>query len=418
MRVLYFHQHFSTREGSGGTRSFEMARSLARRGHEVTVVCGSTRHTGLSADFKGGKRSGMVSGFRVIEFHVPYSNHLNFARRILAFIKFALQSLRIALTEPCDLVFASSTPLTIAIPGIAAKLFRRKPFVFEVRDLWPELPRAMGVIKNPIMLWLMDVLEWTAYRAADGVIGLSPGICSGVIKRGVAQDRAVLVPNGCDLDLFKPTDAGPVDIQGVEPSDFVAAFCGAHGLANGLDAVLDAAKELRRRRRIDIKLLFIGEGGQKARLIDRARAENLTNCIFVDSLPKRALAELLPKLGAGLMVLANVPAFYYGTSPNKFFDYIASGIPVINNYPGWLAELISDNRCGLVVPPNDASAFADALIALADASDMRRQLGENGRALAEREFDRTRLAVSFCTFLDKMGRAAKTNQEQAAAANQ
>lgn len=279
MKVLYFHQYFSTPRGAGGTRSYEMARRLIERGHEVTMVCGSSGSgdTGISGGFRHGRRSGVVDGIK---------------------------------------------------------------------------------------------------------------------RRGIADKNVVMIPNGCDLELFMAKKSGRTG------KEFKAIFTGAHGIANGLDAVLDAAGELKKRGRDDIRLLFIGDGKLKLALKERAVSENLDNCLFLDPIPKNKMPDLLQQVDAGMMILANVPAFYYGTSPNKFFDYIASGLPVINNYPGWLAGMITENRCGIAVPPENPGAFADALEYLADNRDKAAEMGRNARMPAERDFDRIRLADRFVDWLD------------------
>jgi glycosyltransferase involved in cell wall biosynthesis len=401
MKVLYFHQHFATPNGSGGTRSYEFSRALVARGHHVTMVCGQNSQGGLKLpwDNRRGWYRGDVEGIDVIGLPLAYSNHASIARRTWVFLRFAWRSVGIALRDDYDLLFATSTPLTAAFPGIAMKLCRRgKSFVFEVRDLWPELPRALGM-KNPLLLGGMSALEWLAYRASDACIGLSPGIVAGVRRRAKSNHPIALIPNGADLDLFQPGRRADLRLDGVGPTDFVAAFTGAHGIANGLDAVLDAAAVLRKQGRADIKLAFIGDGGVKDRLIERARRESLDNCLFFPPIRKLLLAELTGRLDCGLMVLANVPAFYYGTSPNKFFDYLAAGLPIVNNYPGWLADLINQNGCGVTVAPDAPAAFAAALMALADSPDQCRQMGARARQLAEREFAREKLAAEFVEFL-------------------
>lgn len=408
MRILYYHQHFSTPQGATGTRSYEMARRLVERGHQVTLVCGTSDigESGLETDFVRGRRSGEVDGIEVIEFNLPYDNRDSFLKRTMTFLRYAFRSTGIALTRKYDLLFASSTPLTAGIPGIIAHLFRGKRFVFEVRDLWPELPRAMGVITNPLILKAMDVLEWLSYRCACRCIGLSPGIVKGITRRGVQPGSVALIPNGCDLDLFHPDKGDATRPPGVDEDEFVAVFSGTHGVANGLGALLDTALELMKRGRTDIKLVMVGNGKLKPVLRARANAENLANCIFLDPIPKPMLTCLQRGADAGLMVLANVPAFYYGTSPNKFFDYISSGLPVLNNYPGWLAEMITKNNCGIAVPPDDPLAFADALESMADDRRQLKTMGSNARRLAEREFNRLVLADQFVDWLEDACRGA------------
>ena len=404
MRVLYFHQYFSTPSGSTGTRSYEMAQLLITRGHEVTVVCGSGRmsSTGLAGKPVKGTRRGKVDGIDIIELDLPYSNYDSFLKRSWIFLLFAWQSIGLALSLKYDLLFATSTPLTAGIPGIFATLLRRKPFVFEVRDLWPELPREMGVITNPVILWAMGVLEWMSYHSARGCIGLSPGIVQGINRRGISPDRVAMVPNGCDLEMFNPLFGDVLRPDGVGEGDFVAVFTGAHGIANGLDAVLDVAKVLTERRRSDIRLVFIGDGKLKPALVARAEREGLVNCLFIDSVSKLKLTAYLRGADAGLMLLANVPAFYYGTSPNKFFDYIAIGLPVLNNYPGWLAGMIKDNNCGIAIEPDNPIAFADALEKMADNPLLRKEMSSNARNFAVKEFDRAKLGNNFVNFLERM----------------
>jgi len=343
----------------------------------------------------------MVDGIRIIEFELPYGNKDRFLKRALTFFKYAWKSLIIALREPCDLVFATSTPLTAAIPGIVAKTLRRKPFVFEVRDLWPELPRAMGVITNPAILGLLAFLEWAAYRAADTCIGLSPGIVEGIRRRARSGLRVVMIPNGSDIHRFGGTAIPAEPWPDIPPESFVAVFAGAHGLANGLDSVLDAAKVLKRRDRSDIRIVLVGNGMKKASLQARAEQEMLDNVTFFEPVPKPTLMARLRGSSAGLMVLANVPAFFYGTSPNKFFDYIAVGLPVLNNYPGWLADMINERRNGLAVEADNPRAFADALEFMADDPDRLARMGAASQSLAMERFSRQKLASDFVAELER-----------------
>jgi glycosyltransferase involved in cell wall biosynthesis len=402
MHVLYFHQHFSTPSGSTGIRSYEMAKCLLSQGHQVTMVCGSYGggNTGLTSDFISGKRQGTVEGINLIEFDLAYSNTDGLIKRASTFIKFAIKSIGLTLTKEYDVLFATTTPLTAGIPGIFAKWLRRKPFVFEVRDLWPELPKAMGVIKNPVILGLMSFLEWASYHSADRCVGLSPGIVEGIKKRGVKAEKIALVPNGCDLDIFAQ-EVVAWRPEGVNSNDLMAVFTGTHGMANGLDALLDTAHELQLRGRKDIKLVLVGQGKLKEALQQKALSKQLNNVIFHPPVNKAKLAELMSGADIGLQLLANIPAFYYGTSPNKFFDYIAAGLPVLNNYPGWLAGMINDNKCGYAIVPDNTDAFATALEHAADNKLELPTMGINAQNLAKREFNRHVLADKWVAWVTK-----------------
>jgi glycosyltransferase involved in cell wall biosynthesis len=409
IRILYFGQHFSTPLGATGTRPYEMARRLVEEGHEVTMICGShsLAETGVTGAFLRGRREGVTDGIRIIELDLAYSNKHSFLRRSLVFVNFALRSAWTAVTEPADVVFATTTPLTAAIPGMAAKWLRWRPFVFEVRDLWPDLPRAMGVITNPFVLGAMSLLEWSAYRSADRLIALSPGIREGIARHGIRSERLTMIPNGCDLEFFgHPSE--PWRPEGVGPTDFMAIFTGTHGAANGLGAVIDAAAELKRRGSEGVKLVLVGDGKEKPGLSARVKAEGLESIVvFHPAVSKVRLTGLMASADLGLQILANVPAFYYGTSPNKFFDYLAAGLPVLTNYPGWVADLVSENGAGFAVPPDDPSAFADALEQARDLHASGQLDGRAARALGAAQFDRERLAGEWTSFVVGAARTAR-----------
>ncbi len=370
-----------------------MACRLINAGHQVTIVCGNYDggNTGLVGSFKHGKREGKVKEINIIEYNLSYSNSDSFLKRTFLFLIFAAKGVGIALTSKYDLIFASSTPLTAAIPGVIGRWIRGKQFIFEVRDLWPELPKAMGVITNPFLLICLTTLERISYRSAHRCIGLSPGIVEGINLKGVSKDKIALIPNGCDLDIFhkKHKVWRP---HNVNSNDFMAIYSGTHGLANGLEVLIEVAKELKSRGNKKIKIVLIGDGKLKISLQNKVNKLNLDNIIFHKPVDKYKLSSLMSTADLGLQLLANVPAFYYGTSPNKFFDYISSGLPVLNNYPGWLANLIKDNECGFEVPPNNPKVFADTLEYASNNIELMKNMGMNSRKLAESSFDRNKLA--------------------------
>lgn len=403
MKILYFHQHFSTPQGSTGTRSYEFARRLLQRGHEVTMITGSSAvaHTGLTGPFVKGRREGRVDGIEVIELEMPYANRDGLVKRGKVFLEFAFRSMAILDEIPHNLIFATSTPLTAAIPGIWSKLRRRDcPFVFEVRDLWPEVPKQMGGVRNPVLLKLLESLEATAYRKADALIGLSPGMCDGIRSKSRPETPITLIPNGCDLELFAaPCDRARVPDPWPSGARFRALYMGTHGRANGLDAVVDTAEELKRRGNQDIFIGLIGDGALKPVLVEQAEQRGLDNIRFFDSVPKRELMGYIHHAHVGLQIFANIPAFHYGTSPNKFFDYIAAGLPVLVNYPGWMADLVHEHEIGEVCEPSDAAGFADALERLAESPHVA-GMRARARALAEAQFGRDQLAEQFVQVLE------------------
>lgn len=404
MRILYIHQHFSTPKGNAGTRSYEFAKKLISAGHKVTILCGShqTGEIGFeNSKTENGIKTGEVEGIKVIQIMLPYSNKMSFYKRLMIFLSFAFKSAYQVLKLDYDIIYATSTPLTVGFPALVAKFFRFKPYIFEVRDLWPKLPIEMGIIKNPLAKIGLEFFECLVYRFASNCIALSPGIRAGIIaKRPALKDRVPVIPNGCDLDLFTPVNKK--DLESVYPElfenkdvsndDFFCVFSGTHGMANGLESLIEVGCLLKKQDINHIKLILIGEGGQKESLVLRAKELKLSNLIFMSGLPKDRLAKILPNFDLGLQILKNIPAFYYGTSPNKFFDYIASGLPVLTNYPGWLADIISENNLGFCIKPDDYLGFSEKLIEISSLSELKlKEMAENSRKLAEKSFSRDKL---------------------------
>jgi len=201
-----------------------------------------------------------------------------------------------------------------------------------------------------------------------------------------------MVPNGCDINIFQAEEVEPWAPEGIGDDQLLAIFTGTHGQANGLDAALDAAAVLKKRGRHDIVIALLGDGKLKPGLVERAQRERPHNVRFHDPVKNAKLPGLTARADIGLQLLANVPAFYYGTSPNKFFDYLAAGLPVLTNYPGWVADLVREHGLGFAVPPEDPEAFADALTAAADQRAALPGMGEAAAKLAADRFDRDLLA--------------------------
>ncbi len=399
-RILYLHQHFSTPAGATATRSHALALALAARGHAVTLACGqyAGAETGLAGRFRFGRRDGSLGPLRVVEYAIPCGNAQPLAARAGAFLRYAARASALAMAQPWDLVIASSTPLTVALPALLARRLRGTPFLFEIRDPWPELPRAMG-LGGPALWWGMDRLADAACRQAAAVVALSEGMAATALAHGAAPGRVEVVPNGCDLTLFGPQIA-PWRPEVARPWEALAVYAGAHGLANGLDQLLDAAGALHRMGETRVRLLLVGEGSEKPRLQARAAAEGLANLSFLDPLPKTRLAALLAGCQVALHCLAPQPAFAEYTAPNKLMDALAAGLPVVTNVPGHATRVVAEGPCGIAVPPDDAPALAAALADLATHPTRRQAMATAARQQAVRHWDRRLLANRFCDVVE------------------
>jgi glycosyltransferase involved in cell wall biosynthesis len=380
MQILYLHQFFITRTGVGGTRSYEFARRFVASGHRVRMVT-------------AGEGGSTVDGIDVVGVPGAYSDYMSATAatdrdRLVAFGRFAAGATAAALRGPRpDVIYATSPPLTIAAPALAAVARWRVPLVFEVRDLWPEAPIQMGALSNPRLQRQARSLERQAYRRARRVIALSPGIRDGVIASGVPAGKVVLVPNASDLDLFRPSPPPPTDDR------FVVSYFGTMGEANDLTLAIEAARMVP-----DMSFVLMGDGKRRAEL-ERTAPPNVE--FPGPAASKEEVAALAARSGACLTFFKDVPVLATN-SPNKLFDTFAAGRPAIVNMDGWMRELVEGNDAGLYV--RDAGELAQKLAWLRAHPEEVSRMGRNGRDLAEREFDRDLLARRVLDVLEEVAR--------------
>jgi glycosyltransferase involved in cell wall biosynthesis len=372
VQILYLHQFFITRDGVGGTRSYEFARRFVKRGHGVRMVT-------------AGARGETVDGIEVVGVRGAYSDYMSATAmpnlgRMVAFARFALGATLAALRGPRpDVVYATSPPLTMALPALAASLRWRAPLVFEVRDLWPEAPIQMGALRNPLARRLAHAVERFVYGRSTRLIALSPGI-----QAALPAAKTTLVPNSADLDLFDPAPPR-------EP--FQVAYFGAMGEANDLTAVVEAARLLP-----DVTFVLMGDGKRRAEL-ERAAPAN----VRFRSGSKADVARLAAESNVCLTVFKDVPVLATN-SPNKLFDTFAAGRPAIVNMDGWMRELVERNEAGVYVRAGDAAGLAETLARLRDHPDEAARMGRNARELAERDFGRDELAARALAVLEEAAR--------------
>lgn len=418
MHILYLHQYFATRNGSTGTRSYEFARHLVNKGHRVTMMTSGLANREFPVP-EGDKYAEFeTEGIHVVAIEAGYNDPnvgtgLSGWRRMLKFYQFAkLAGLVGRILPKPDIVFATHTPLTIGLAGLALGHTFDVPFVFEVRDLWPDALVNVGALKNPLVIWWLQRMAKKIYAGADHIIALSPGMKEGIVRAGVPAEKVTVIPNACDLDLFRPDLDGALARKQLGLNgQFTAIYFGAMGFANGLDYAIEAARILTERGKDHIALVLLGGGGKKAELEKLAREYQLKNVVFSDPVAGKAEVARIVSGCQACMTLFRAskwrkpsPGGENTWSPNKLFDALAAGKPVLINVPGWLGETIENNHCGRCLDPQSPKELADALEELAANPELCRQMGENARTLAERQFARNKLADHFeSVLLDTVG---------------
>jgi len=397
MRVLYLHQYFVTPSMTGGTRSFEFAQRLVTAGHEVDVITANTA--------RGGAQSSQpenIDGIRVHWLPVAYSNKMSYAARIAAFIKFAILAARRARRIGGDVVFATSTPLTIAIPGVLASRSLKIPMVFEVRDLWPEMPIAMGALRDPFSRYLARALERFAYRNSSHIIALSPGMARGVAETGYPREQITIIPNGCDNELLRFNTDARERFLSKHPylgSDPLVVYGGTLGRINGVGYLVDIA-HASHDLGLGVKFLIVGDGYERRSIEDRARQLGVLgkNIWLIPPVSKTEMAAVLSAACLATSLVIDLPELWKN-SANKFFDALASGTPVAINHPGWQADLLNKTGAGIVLPADNAHEAARQIAELVYDEAKLIAAATAAKQLATGVFDRGRLAADFINIL-------------------
>jgi glycosyltransferase involved in cell wall biosynthesis len=402
VHILLIHQAFTSLDEPGGTRHHELARYLASQGHRVTILASPISYlTGKSRSAKIPWCEKQLDGefITILRVYTYPALHRSFAFRLISFFTFMVSSFVIGLgVKNVDLVWGTSPPIFQGATAWALARLKRVHFLFEVRDLWPAFAVAVGVLKNPLLIRLSEWLEGFLYRQADTVVVNSPGYIQHVQKRGAINVE--LVPNGTDTCMFTPAVDGIAFRQSHGfGSQFVVLYAGAHGLSNDLGIVLEAAKTLMPRR--DIKIVLLGDGKDKPALQAQAMREGLNNLLFIPPLPKLEMPAALCAADACIAILKPIE-MYRTTYPNKVFDYMAAGRPVILAIEGVIKEVIDAAGGGIPIPPGDPQALARAILQLADHPALARQMGRQARLYVESHFDRNLLASKLMAIMLRM----------------
>ena len=406
VHILYLHQYFVPPDGSGGTRSYEMAKRLVKGGHQVTLLTTCASFPG-SYQFHPGTNYLSIDGIKLHVLRVPYSNKFSFFRRIWAFASYLFKACYdLMKVKDVDLVFATSTPLTIAIPGIFAKFRYRCKMVFEVRDLWPELPIAIGALRNSLAVSVAKYLEKYAYKNSEYVVALSPGMAKGVAKTGYPTSRIEIIPNSCDVALFRCGIARGEEFLTQYPylkGGPIIVYAGTLGEINGVGFLTEVASELTSLRP-EIKLLIVGDGKEKEKI--KAKAEKLgvlgKNLWMIPPISKKDIPGVLAASTVSISLTIDLPLLW-NNSANKFFDALAAGRPVIINHEGWQADFLRETGAGLVLPPRNALLAAKMIEKFVMDPERLRHARRAATRAANEVFNRDLLAKQLMNVLEEAG---------------
>lgn len=409
MNVLLIHQAFVSGREPGGTRHYELGRRLARDGDNLKVVASPVSYlTGRSS------RKGRlclyyrenVDGVEVLRAFTPAVHNKSFIWRIVGFLVFAVTSVWAGLRSgPVDLVMGTTPPIFQAVSAWLVARLRRRPFLLEIRDLWPDFAIEMGVLRNPLLIRVARGVESFLYRRADHILVNSPAYRDYLLAHGVASEKVSFVANGVDVSMFHPEARGEAirerfNVQGKT----LVVYAGAHGMANDLSVILQAADRLRDQP--DVHFLFVGDGKERPRLEAEARELGLPNVTFGGALPKDEMPAVLAAADICVATLKNIRMFST-TYPNKIFDYMAAARPVVLGIDGVIRDVIEEAGAGIFVTPGNSVALADAVSRLGHDHALREAMGRAGRAHVAAHFDRNTQAEEFRRVLRGLSRPTR-----------
>ena len=396
MKILVFYQYFSTPRGSWGTRIYEFAKYWIEAGHEVEVITSIYAKSDLDAtkfiEYQ------VHSGIKVTVLNIRVDNKQSMLRRIWSFLQYTIVSSYFALVRNPDVTIASSGPITVGLPGLISRYFRKSILVFEVRDLWPEGAIELGLLRNKFLITIAKRFEKLIYNSAKLIICLSPGMKNHIEKK-CKHTNIISITNSANLELFSSKPENRIKDKIFDKK--YAIYTGNIGDVNNSYWLLNACRELKILQREDISILLIGEGQQREELCELAIKENLKSFEYRMLMPKTELAHYIQFSIAALVPLKGTPVLDT-SSPNKFFESLAAGVPVIQNTNGWMKDYIEKNKVGITLSPDDARALASTLIELADNSELQCSLSDNARLSSHRDFNQSVLSRKYLESLERL----------------
>ena len=399
MKVLYIHQYFVTPSEPGGTRSYWIARELVRRGHQVTMITASNRN------HDEGREN--IDGIDVVYVKNPaYNNYMSAPRKVWSFFAFIFNAIKAGKKEKdVDIVFATSTPLTVGAIALRLRARKKWKYVFEVRDLWPEFPIEIGAIKNKAAIWVLRKFEKRIYDKAEHVVALSPGMKEGVMQAGTPEEKVSMIPNMSKPDKFYPHEPNlEVAKQfGIDLTKFNVIHFGSMGRANGLQYIIEAAKVLHDKGDDTVRFVFMGSGATEPVIKKLSEDYGLKNVQFLGSHKMDVVAEVVNCCDASITTFLNLPVLKTN-SPNKLFDSLSAGKPIIVNSAGWTKDMVEQEHCGFYVDVERPAELAEKLLVYKDNKETLELWGKNARKLSLEVYDKDILSGKVADVLEKYGK--------------
>ncbi len=389
MKILLINQAFVSPDEPGHTRHFEMAKFLQVRGHELVIVASDLNYqTGeRTVARKGIFAEQNFNGVRVLRSYIYPALHRSYFWRIISFFSFMFSSVWTALqVRDVDLVLGTTPPIFQAVSAWFVAWMRRKPFLLEVRDLWPEFGVSMGVLTNPALIWLGRWLEKFLYTRATHILVNSPAYKEYMIVKGVSEKKITYIAYGTDVDMFNPqVDGSSIRAELGLQNKFVVLYAGALGQANDIDTILRAAQRLKSNDKI--YFVLFGDGKERTRLQSEAERMKLSNVIFAGVRAKKEMPRVVASADVCLAILQDIPMFRT-TYPNKVFDYMAAGCATVLVIDGVSRQLIESSNGGVYIQPGDDEMLAQKILELSQDTKRIQQMGQNAREYLVKHLDR------------------------------
>ena len=407
MRILYLSQYFPPEVGATQTRAYEMAHHLVAEGHQVTVIAEIPNHPKgvIPPEYRGKlyERT-TLDGIEVIRVWVKTSPVKNFRTRMAFYLSYmmngALAGLLLARGN-YDAIYATSPPLFVGGAALVLSYLRRIPLFFEVRDLWPESAVAMGELNHPKAITLAEWLEKACYRRARQIVVVTRGIYNRLLERGYPSSKLTIIPNGANVELFQfQAEAGRALREKLGIQDkFVVIYAGIHGLAQGLETIVEAATKLA--SETDIHFLFVGEGPVKHEIVNLTNERQLTNITFRPEAPREQMPNFLSAANVALVPLRRLDLFQ-GALPSKMFDAWACQCPTLVSIDGEARQVLAETKAGLYVEPENSEALIAAIFHLKNDPAASLQMGLNGRRVVAECYSRQAQARQLRAMLTEM----------------